>query len=764
MSKGQKNSRPVTVRIAVWSARHKWFVAPGWFIFTIGLFLVGAVGMGTRTEDIANSGSLSKLEASKGWEVFNADGAPEPTDTVVFLLTHPTLKVTDEAYRNSISRVATDLRNLQYDADGTPAPVFSSVRDKVSTPLDFGLLSSSDGTTARIVGTITGNAQERSRKVNRATPQLLEIQKAARAADTNLGIYIANGAILNKQVNEVIQHDMDNTLKITLPATFLILLIAFGAVVASLVPLVLGVTALAGTFGAMAIYSHVFGAIDPNVSQLVVLIGLAVGVDYSLFLITRYRTERRHGRDKLEAIEIASSTAGRAVFFSGVTVMISLGGLFLLGETLFNSMAVGCILVVGVAVLGSLTFLPAVLAILGNGINWLRLPFLGRDKDEGSGFWAKLVHNVMRRPVTFTVAIVALLLVVTFPLFHIRLGNNSIDGLPDSIEGIRTLKIMNQKWPQGLNLTLSVYVTDADKPETRQAIERFKTAAGQIPGLTVSPDPLSVSKGGKVAIQRFLMAGTRNDVKNQEIVKQLRSQTVPQFFPNTRVYVGGGAASTLDTVNYFAGSIPLVMGFVLTLSFALLLVAFRSLVIPIKAILLNLLSLGAAFGVMVWVFQDGYFSDVIGFVPTGVIESFVPLFMFTILFGLSMDYHLFILTRVKEAKDRGLSSNEAVAKGISVTSGTITSAAAIMIVVFAVFVTLQIMIVRQLGLGLAVAVLVDATIIRCILLPASMRLLGEWNWWLPGFLNWLPHVNIEGEPEAPVLPTPEPEVELVSNR
>ena len=355
----------------------------------------------------------------------------------------------------------------------------------------------------------------------------------------------------------------------------------------------------------------------------------------------------------------------------------------------------------------------------------------------------------MRRPLAFTVLTLAFLLLAGSPMLNLRLGNNGLDGLPDTLEGVKTLRLMSQKWPQGTTLSMVVTVNGVDRPEVKEALERFKTETLKVNGLS-GPAQTTVSKGGKVARVSFVMSGSRNDALNQNTVRQVRAELIPLHFQKLGVtaYVGGGAASTLDIVAYYLKALPLVIGFVLTLSFILLLLVFHSLIIPIKAILLNLFSSVAAYGALVLVFQDGWFAKELDFRPTGVIESFAPLFMFTILFGLSMDYHLFILTRIKEARDKGMSSNEAVAKGISVTSGTITSAAAIMVVVFGVFVTLQIVIVKQLGLGLAVAVFVDATIIRSVLLPSTMRLLGEWNWWLPSFLAWLPQVTIEGEAES----------------
>jgi RND superfamily putative drug exporter len=356
----------------------------------------------------------------------------------------------------------------------------------------------------------------------------------------------------------------------------------------------------------------------------------------------------------------------------------------------------------------------------------------------------------MRRPVLAALATSAILLAMAFPVTRLHIGQSDFSSFPDSLNAVQAVNLIDQKWPQGSTLELFVVVTKADQEATQAAIDRFKAAVLAIDGVS-EPAGDRLSPDGTVGLVSFTLAGSSNDYANWDIVREVRSSVVPAVFSGldgVRAYVTGSAASTLDITGFYADGMPLVFVFVLGLSF-LLLVAFHSIVIPIKAIILNLLSTGAAYGLLVLVFQEGWLAGVLGFKP-GVIEAFVPIFIFTILFGLSMDYHVFILTRIKEARDRGMSSNEAVARGISITAGTVTSAAAIMIVVFAVFVTLQLVIVRQLGFGLAVAILLDATIVRSILLPATMRLLGEWNWWMPGWLSWLPKVTIEG-------PTSEPE-------
>jgi RND superfamily putative drug exporter len=509
--------------------------------------------------------------------------------------------------------------------------------------------------------------------------------------------------------------------------------------------------AFLAAFGDLALYSQFISPVSTYASQLVVLIGLAVAVDYSLFMITRFRTERLR-RDKLPAIATASCTAGRAVFFSGLAVMISIGGLFLLDDPLFRSMAIGTISVVFISVVGSLTFLPAILSILDQNVNRFRLPFFGRPREEGSGIWGTIVRATMRRPVLSFVVSAGLLLALATPVLRLHIGQGDFSSFPDSIDGVQAINLMNEKWPQGSTLQLQVVVTKANEQATKDAIDRLSDELLARDGLS-GPVEIQPSQDGSVALVSYVMSGGQNDIANRQIVRDVRTDVVPRIFgglPGVEALVTGDAAYTADVVGFYENGMPQVFLFVLGFSFLLLLVAFHSIVIPIKAILLNLLSVAAAYGILVRVFQDGWLAGPLGITPSGVIESWVPLFIFTILFGLSMDYHLFILTRIKEARDRGLDSRAAVAKGISVTAGTITSAASIMIVVFAVFVTLKFTFIQQLGLGLAVAVFIDATIIRCVLLPASMTLLGDWNWWMPRFLDWIPRVTIEGDPDEPV--------------
>jgi len=765
---------PATVRIASWSARHRFPVFLLWFVATVGIFGASLALGGINSADASGGPNQQKIESSEAYDVFNASGTAEPpSESLAVLVSGAPGAASDPTFQAAVGDLVANLGAATAPLDGTDTKTFDQLVNPFQAPPTAGLVSP-DGSTVRVIGRISGDKARVQPLLAPVTP----IVDAARAAHPGLTYHVIDNTLINQDIVTLINQGLDDTLVVTLPVTFVILLLAFGAIVASVIPLVLAVTSLLAAFGILGIYSQVVGAVSPNATQLIVLIGVAVAIDYSLFMITRFRVERRAGRDRAKAIEVSSSTAGRAVFFSGLAVMISLAGLVTLGVSLFTSMAIGTIGVVLVSVVGSLTFLPATMAILGDRANAGRIsswiPRLARatrigplrrwgdaalgwldhraNRIEGSGFWGRFVTAVMRRPVPALVISAAVLLAVASPVLRLRTGVSDITAFPPSIDGVAGIELENAKWPGGTDLQLQVVVTQADQPATQTAIAKLETQALAIAGLS-GPAQVSKSKDGTVALVSFTMAGDQNTQADWDIVRQVRTQVDPAVFgslPGVRTYVTGDAAAALDITQVYANGTPTIFLFVLGLSFLLMLVAFHSIVIPIKAILLNLLSTGAAYGVMILVFRDGWLAGPLGVTPGGVIESWVPLFIFTILFGLSMDYHLFILTRIKEARDRGLDSRAAIAKGISVTAGTITSAASIMVVVFAFFVTLKFAFIQQLGLGLAVAVLVDASVIRSILLPATMTLLGDWNWWLPRFLDWLPRVTIEGEPDGPI--------------
>src|SRR6476646_8222355 len=531
---------PATVRIAMWSARHRWPVAALWFVATIGLFAISLSMGGINASDANANPNEQQIEASKAYDVFNAGGTNDPFEQVIVVVGGAPGATADPAFKTAVGNLVTALNGSGAPLEGVQTPTFSQLADPFTAPPQAGLVSP-DGSTVRIVGRIDGD----DTRVTPLIAPVLPILATARAARPDLRIHAISSTFINDDINALISNGLDSTLSLTIPLTFIILLFAFGAIVASVVPLVLAICSLMAAFGILGIYSQIVGPVSPNATQLIVLIGLAVAVDYSLFMITRFRVERRAGRDRAKAIEVSSSTAGRAVFFSGLAVMIPRAGLITLGVSLCTSLAIGTISVVCVAVIGSLTFLPATLSILGDRVNlgrpaaWLprlaaALPVRpirgwGRSalawlderaaRQEGSGFWGRLVTRVMARPVVMTIASVTLLLLLASPALQLRTGITDSTAFPDSIDGVAGIKLLNEKWPQGTELQLQVVVTDADQATTKAAIERLKTDGLKIAGLS-EPVDVTPSHDGKVALVAFTMGGSQNDDANRAIVRQ----------------------------------------------------------------------------------------------------------------------------------------------------------------------------------------------------------------------------------------------------
>jgi putative drug exporter of the RND superfamily len=783
---------PWTVKVAVWSAKHRFPVLAAWLVLTIGLMVASSAMGGQRASSITDKGK-SIGESQTGWNVFDAAGPKDTLETEYYdlVVTSQSGPLATAANEKAIADMSAKLAAVTATVNGEATPVFyKNPKSPLPAVVDpYALVAaapdqavnvlSKDGTTAIITATIAGTNDERSTKAD-ATKALAASFKTQYP---NLTLAVLNNHLINEDFGGYINGSLDGLLGPTLLITFLILLIACRSAIAAIVPLVLAVTAIIGAMGLVGIYSQTVAPISQYAVQVVVLIGLAVAVDYSLFVISRFRTERgratvsffgmmtrmfsgrwsearqaikvqdEQGRSKINSLEIASSTAGRAVFFSGLAVMISLGGLLLIDDDLFKSIAIGSISVVLISVLGSLTFLPAALSVLDRWVLRFGLPVVSRDRGEGSGFWGSIVRAATNKPILAAAGAATVLILIGLPVLKMQLGSTTTDAstLPSSIEGVRAWHTITTKWPDGRDLTIEVIVTDAKAPKTTAAIATLAAdmKAGKFASVNAATTNITYSGDGTVADIQASIPGGANDTANWDLARHFRTSVVPTYFgglAGTTVYVSGEAAYIMDYSNWYGGQMPMVMLFILGMSFLLLLVAFHSIVIPIKAIILNLLSAGAAFGVLVLLFQEGWFKDFTGIHPN-VVEAWAPAMVFSILFGLSMDYHVFILTRVKEARDRGLASTDAVVKGITITAGTVTSAAAIMVCVFGAFFTVQVEFIQELGIGLAVAILVDATLTRSMLLPSLMKLLGEWNWWMPSFLRWIPRITIEGDPE-----------------
>jgi uncharacterized membrane protein YdfJ with MMPL/SSD domain len=542
--------------------------------------------------------------------------------------------------------------------------------------------------------------------------------------------------------------------------------------VAAGIPLLIGLTSVMAALGLVALTSQVFPIAD-ELTAVILMIGLAVGVDYSLFYLRREREERAAGRGERAALEAAAATSGRAVLISGVTVIVAMAGMLISGDPTFVSFAEGTILVVAIAMFASLTVLPAMLSWLGDRVEKGRVPLVGRRcRAAGqSRFWAALTRQVMRRPGLWIVLAGGLLVALAIPALQMKSVTSDIDELPQDLPVIVTYNKVKDVFPtEGATATVVVEADDVRSGAVSAGIAALREEVESSDAFRPGTEGI-YSDDGTVAQINVPTPGTGTDAASTNALHELRDEVIPATVGRAEgasVNVTGDAADSEDWANQLNSRLPLIFAFVFALAFLLMLVTFRSVVIPATAIILNLLSVGAAYGVLVLVFQKGNLESLLDFTSNGGVTNWLPLFLFVVLFGLSMDYHVFILSRIRELYRRGLSNDEAVRQGISTTAGTVTSAAVVMVGVFSVFVTLAFIDFKELGLGLAVAILIDATIIRGVLLPAAMKVLGDWNWYLPSWLEWLPHVGSEGdagppdepdgaeEPEAAEEPQPAP--------
>jgi RND superfamily putative drug exporter len=550
-------------------------------------------------------------------------------------------------------------------------------------------------------------------------------------------------------------------LLIGLPAALIVLLLVFGAVVAGLVPVLLGLLSIVVAVALTAIVGQAF-EVSFFVVNMISAMGLALGIDYALFILSRYREERGRGLEKIEAIVASGATASRAVLFSGIAFVLAMFGMLLVPDTVLRSLALGAILVGVVSVGAALTLLPAVLSLLGDRVNAWRIPFVGRRAIAGAGsegrFSSALVRGVMRRPLVSLVAAVTLLLGLAVPVLAIDTGVSGLSTLPDRFPSKQGFDALNRDFPgASVDPAQIVIQGDISSAPVGLAIEKLEVSLAN--QAVFGPPTQSRSDSGDVAILSVPVTGDADGPAAVSAIRDLRGDLIPQAFEGleTKVLVGGTTAENADYFDIVGSWLPIVFAFVLGLSFILLTAAFRSIVIPAVAIVLNLLAVGAAYGLLVLVFQKGIGNELLGFQQIDTIEAWVPLFLFSVLFGLSMDYQVFLLSRIKERYAQTGDTAGAVAFGVGSTARLITGAALIIIAVFAGFAAGDLVMFQQMGFGVAVALLVDATIIRCVLVPASMELLGTNNWYFPTWLNWVPDVNVEGHsPE-----TPEPAVATI---
>jgi RND superfamily putative drug exporter len=733
-----KKSNNIAANMGRWSARHWKTAVFGWLALVIAAVVVGQQ-VGTKQIDQNNS---NVGQAHRADTILRDAGFQSDPQTEIVLVQSKTHTATDPAFRAVVADVVSAVKP------------FSTIHN-LRSPYEPGRSDqiSADGHTAMVEWDMKGDNKVATKHIDAITAA------TAKVATANPSFYVGEAGSISsgKALTNAFNKQLAQAGERSIPLTLIVLLLVFGAVVAAGVPLLLALTAVFGTIGLVALPSHLV-PMDPNVSAVLLLVGLAVGVDYSLFYLKREREERAAGKGHRAALEAAAATSGRSVLISGVTVMIAMAGMLFSGDKTYLSFGIATMLVVALAMLGSLTVLPALLSRLGDKVEKGRIPFLGRFRRQGgeNRFWSRILTPALKHPLVSAIAAAGVLLVMAFPALHIHTAQTGLDALPKSIATVSTIQKIQKSFPGGADPAIVAIQANTDAPATKAAISELRRealASGQMRG----PIEVDVNSAHTVARVAIPLVGSGTDAKSTAALKTLRNTILPatigKRLPEATYAVTGGTAASADANALLKHSWPLVFGFVLTFAFLLLLVSFRSIVIAGKAIVLNLLSVGAAYGVLVAVFQYGWGESILNFQSTGGIAFWLPIFMFVILFGLSMDYHVFILSRVRESYDRGLPTEDAVAHGIKTTAGVVSSAALVMVGVFSIFATLPILDMKEMGIGLAAAVLIDATIVRAVLLPATMKLLGDWNWYLPNWLGWLPRLESHGE-SLPSEPAP----------
>ena len=586
------------------------------------------------------------------------------------------------------------------------------------------------------------------------TEALVEKVEAVEGGD--FAASVTGAETLDYDFDTLSQEDLENgELKFGLPAALVVLLLVFGAVVAGLVPLLMATVSIIVALGLTALLAQQF-ELSVFVVNMLTGMGLALGIDYSLFVVSRYREERGRDTEKQAAIVTAGATASRAVLFSGSVFVIAMFGMFLVPNSIMRSLAAGAILVGIVSVLAALTLLPALLGLLGDRVDALRLPIVGRRRLEASNpegrFWGAIVRRVLRRPVLSAVVSAGALVALTLPVLRMDVGTSGVSALPDRFASKQGFLALERDFPGTSTDPAEIVVSNVSDAGVDAALARLRTRLAA--DARFGEGELRRSADDDVALLSVPVAGDASSTRANEAVRELRDEIVPETFAGTdaEVLVGGTSSENVDYFDSVIGPAPFVIGFVLLLTFVLLTIVFRSVVVAGTAVALNLLSVGAAYGLLVLVFQDGVGASLLGFQQTDMIEAWVPLFLFSVLFGLSMDYQVFLLSRIRERHLETGDTTDAVRFGVSSTARIITGAALIIVAVFSGFARGDLIMFQQMGFGVAIALLIDATVIRSVLLPSAMKLLGDWNWYLPGWLAWLPRLQVEEEGPPPEDP------------
>ncbi|MDT0573167.1 MMPL family transporter [Streptomyces sp. DSM 3412] len=742
MGNGEVRVRGIAARAGGWSARHRWAAVGVWMLFVV---LAMGIGSAVGSVEVKDSDQL-KGETSTAAHIIEEAGIEEPAgETVLIQAKDDRTRATDSAFRAAVDDV---MKAVEKTGEVTD----------VTSPYDTRTISK-DGRSALVQFDVRGASDTAGERIEPVLEAVADVQQE----HGTLRIEEIGGASMMKTFDDAFGDDFRKAEYSAVPVALGILLIAFGAVVAALLPVALAITAIIATMGLMAIVSHVIPMSD-TASSVMLLVGLAVGVDYCLFYLRREREERAAGRDAQAALRVAAATSGRAIVVSGVTVCVAMAGMLFTGLAEFEAMGLASLMVVAVAMVGSVTVLPALLSLLGERVEKGRIPFLHPDKRRGNGrsgggsesrFWNAVLRVVLARPALSLVVASGALLAVAAPAIGMKTQNLTLDQeFGDSLPIVQTYNRVNEAFPGGTEpAEVVVRAKDIDAPEVRAALADFKEEA-VASGASRGPVEIKVHDARNVAFVYVPLVGGSDQDEAGASLDKLRDEVRPATLgkvEGVEAPVTGQVAGNQDFNDQLVGSVVPVFAFVVVFAFLLMLLSFRSLTIAATSIMLNLLSVGAAYGILVAVFQHGWGASLVGAEGVGAIITWLPLFLFVILFGLSMDYHVFVVSRIREARLRGRTTTEAIRHGVVTTAGVVTSAAVIMVAVFAIFGTLSMQSMKQMGVGLAAAVLIDATIIRGVLLPAVMALLGERNWYLPKWLNRLPDLTHDESPE-PVAP------------
>jgi uncharacterized membrane protein YdfJ with MMPL/SSD domain len=726
----------IAAAMGSWSARHRWAAVGGWLLFVIAAMFIGqSAGRVDVDQDRSMAGEVSQAATIKD----NA-GLDSAAGEMVLIQGKGPVTAKDPAFRTAVADVITAVKGTgKVTAVTSPYATRAVSADQRSALVRFDMRGLEDDAPDQV-------------------QPVLDAVKKVQSGHQDLRIEEFGDASSGKVLNDAFGSDFKTAEYSAVPVALGILLIAFGALVAALLPVALAMTAFLAAGGVVAMVSHSVPMSD-TANSVMLLVGLAVGVDYCLFYLRREREERAAGHDGMTAIKIAAATSGRAILISGITVIVAMAGMLFTGIGDFKAMGVATMIVVAIAMFGSVTVLPALLSLLGHRVEKGRIPFLSRGgrgnrgrknaarraADPSSRFWKTVLRPVLSHPKAATVLAGGALLVIALPAFGMKTANLSMQQeLGDGLPIIQTYEHVNAAFPGGPDPAhVVVKADDINAPAVKKAIAGFRAEAVSS-GASKGPVTLTVHAAQNVAQIDVPLAGGSDRARAESDLKLLRGQVRPDTLGKVdglQAPITGETAGSMDFTHKITSSVPPVFAFVTVFAFLLMLLSFRSLTIALTSIVLNLLSVGAAYGILTAVFQHGWGASLVGATGTGAVVAWLPLFLFVILFGLSMDYHVFVVSRIREAKMRGLSTKNAIEHGITTTAGVVTSAAVIMVAVFAIFGTLSMQSMKQMGVGLAFAVLIDATVIRGVLLPAVMSLLGERNWYLPRWLNRLPDLT-----------------------